>query len=112
MDTFLFNPIHHLNVSHRLLLLFLAPSYIPAAILCLGDTRILNTSIVKSIICIEKERQALLIYPGDFGDPFPCEFANFKSLEYLHLCFKRSNSRSLFLSPSGNNFEEKGRGGG
>ncbi|XP_008372124.3 receptor-like protein EIX2 [Malus domestica] len=72
MDTLcaknLFKPINHLNISHCFLILFLASSYLPTDILCLGDTGTPSTRTVKSIICIEEERRALLNFKNDLVD--------------------------------------------
>ncbi|XP_068321636.1 receptor-like protein EIX2 [Pyrus communis] len=66
MDTLhLINP---LKFSHRFLILFLASTYLPTAMICLGDIGVRSTTTVKSL-CIEEERRALVNFKQHLVDP-------------------------------------------
>ncbi|XP_068321382.1 receptor-like protein EIX2 [Pyrus communis] len=60
-----FNP---LNISLSFLILLLASTYLPTAIICLGDIGVPSTSTVKPL-CIEEERRALVSFKQHLVDP-------------------------------------------
>ncbi|CAN6684065.1 unnamed protein product [Malus baccata var. baccata] len=69
MDTLLANTLFNpLNISLSFLILLLASTYLPTAIICLGDVGVPSTSTVKPL-CIEEERRALVSFKQHLVDP-------------------------------------------
>ncbi|KAM1138237.1 hypothetical protein TB1_035486 [Malus domestica] len=69
MDTLLANTLFNpLNISLSFLILLLASTYLPTAIICLGDIGVPSTSNVKPL-CIEEERRALVSFKQHLVDP-------------------------------------------
>ncbi|XP_050149538.1 receptor-like protein EIX2 isoform X2 [Malus sylvestris] len=69
MDTLFANTLfNHLNISHSFLILLFASTYLPTAMICLGDIGVPSTSTVKPL-CIEEERRALVSFKQHLVDP-------------------------------------------
>ncbi|XP_018504134.2 receptor-like protein EIX2 [Pyrus x bretschneideri] len=69
MDTlFAKSLFNHLNISHSFLLLFLASTYLPTAVICLGGIGVPSSGTVKPL-CIEEERRALVSFKQHLVDP-------------------------------------------